>query len=308
MNEFDLIRRYFDRAGHDHAQTVLGIGDDAAIIRPGVGQDLVVCTDTLISGRHFPEATAPADIGYKALAVNLSDLAAMGARPRAFLLNLSMPDADARFLEEFADGLFELADAHQVQLLGGDTTRGPLSITITAWGELPQGLALRRSGARPGDLVVCGGVLGGAALALEQGANVSAALRRCLDRPEPQLELGQALLTQAHAAIDVSDGLAADLGHLMESSGLAAVIDPDALPAHPALATLGPDKARELVLSGGDDYVLCFTMSEAQWPAFRRQYPALPAPFGRVIEGSGLYLGGAEGKLEALTPKGYRHF
>lgn len=307
MNEFELIRRYFDRtvAG---AHCVLGIGDDAAVLRPRSDEDLAVCSDTLIAGRHFPHGTRAADIGYKALAVNLSDLAAMGARPLGFLLNLSLPEADEVFLQGFAAGLFELADAHGVALLGGDTTRGPLSISITAWGALPRGECLRRAGAQVGDLIVCGGNVGGAALALRQGDAATPDLRACLDRPQPQLALGQGLLARAHAAIDVSDGLAADLGHILDASGVGGVIDQDALPLHPALAMLDREDALALALAGGDDYVLCFTIAEARWDEIKTAFPEISAPIGRIIEKPGLYVGGADGKLDPLTISGFRHF
>jgi thiamine-monophosphate kinase len=273
LSEFDLIRRYFERPSRD---ALLGVGDDAALLRTTPGSTLAVSTDTLNEGIHFRAGAAPGALGHKALAVNLSDLAAMGARPRWATLALALPAVDEAWLGEFARGLFALAGRFGVELVGGDTTRGPLSINITILGELPEGRALRRSGAQAGDDVWVSGALGGAALALahERGevtlsAGAAAAAGRRLHEPEPRVALGERVLELASAAIDVSDGFAADLGHVLQRSGLAARIEYALLPRDPALATLGPDaKARVLerrcVLAGGDDYELVFTASAAQ--------------------------------------------
>lgn len=260
--EFDLIARVRARMSA-HEDVVLGIGDDAAVLRMPPGRQLVVAMDTLNAGVHFPEDTAPADIGWKALAVNLSDLAAMGAEPAWCTLSLSLPAADAAWLDGFLDGFLALSALHGVALVGGDTTRGPLSVCVTAHGCIEPRAALRRDGARSGDDVWVTGTLGDAAGALRQwqaGAVRDALLRARLDRPTPRVAAGRALLGLAHACIDVSDGLLADLGHICRSSGVSAEIDIDALPASDALrAAFAGDDLRLLQAAGGDDYELCFT-------------------------------------------------
>jgi thiamine-monophosphate kinase len=247
ISEFELIRRYFDRPPR-HAE--LGIGDDAALLRPSAGAELAVSTDLLIEGRHFREGADARKVGHKSLAVNLSDLAAMGAAPRWATLALALPSADESWLESFAGGFFALAERYEVDLIGGDTTRGPLSICVTIFGEVPRGLALRRDGAADGDDIWVSGALGGAALALAQPANEAAA--RLLDEPEPRVELGERLRGIASAAIDVSDGFAQDLGHILERSKVAAQVEYERLPKF-------PDATADQVLSGGDDYELLFT-------------------------------------------------
>lgn len=273
--EFDLIARLRARAG-TRADVVLGIGDDAALLAVPAGEQLVVTADTLNAGVHFPAESDAFDIGWKALAVNLSDLAAMGATPRWVTLSLTLPGSDPVWLDRLADGLFALADAHEVALVGGDTTRGPLSLGITAMGSVPAGAALRRGGAEAGDQVWVSGVPGEAALALRLWQNgrldvrdVAAdahheALRLRLARPTPRLALGLALRGIASAAIDISDGLSADLGHLCRASGLGARLQLADLPVSPALAALAPGaQAWPLQAAGGDDYELCFTAPAA---------------------------------------------
>ena len=276
--EFDLIARIRARvqqlAGTQREDVVLGIGDDAALLQVPAGQQLVVSTDTLNVGVHFPEYTAPADIGWKALAVNLSDLAAMGATPAWCTLSLSMPQADAAFVDGFLDGFLALAEQHDVALVGGDTTRGPLSMCVTVHGFVDAGTALLRGAARSGDDIWVSGTLGDAAAALVQWKakrdqvhfpqknEPDPFLRARLDRPTPRVALGRVLRGIAHACIDVSDGLLADLGHVCEASGIGAQIDMDALPATDALrASFEPTIRHGLQATGGDDYELCFTAS-----------------------------------------------
>jgi len=256
-DEFAIIRDVFAaRATAAADGLLLGIGDDAALIQADT--PLAVTTDTLVSGVHFPKDSDPETIGHKALAVNLSDLAAMAAEARWFTLALTLPQADRVWIEAFAKGLFTLAEAHGIQLIGGDTTQGPLSISITALGSIPAGMAISRAGAKPGDDIWLSGNLGGAAKALQelqQNRLVSAELRNRLDRPEPRCALGLGLRGLATAMIDVSDGLLADLQHILVASDSEADIIGAQLPLHLALASA----ELELALSGGDDYELCFT-------------------------------------------------
>ena len=263
VHEFDLIARIRQRAAA-RGDVVLGIGDDCALLLPPPGMQLAVTMDALNAGVHFPPDTAPADIGWKALAVNLSDLAAMGAQPAWGTLSLSLPQGDPGFVDAFFDGFFTLAAQHGFALVGGDTTRGPLSIAITAHGLVEPGRALRRDGAREGDDIWVSGTLGDAAGALRQwqaGAAISPVLQARLDRPTPRVALGLALRGIASSCIDVSDGLLADLAHICRASGVGAEVDVDALPASDALrAAFDPDTRRVLQAAGGDDYELCFTV------------------------------------------------
>jgi thiamine-monophosphate kinase len=313
--EFDLIESLRARA-RGRPDVLLGIGDDAALLQPPPGHELVLCTDTLVAGVHFPEDTAAADIGWKALAVNLSDLAAMAAEPAWFTLALSLPQAGAHWLEGFADGLFELAEQAGIALVGGDTTRGPLTITVTAAGLVPAGQALRRAGARPGDEVWVTGTLGDAAGALAQWQArepASAKLRYRLDRPEPRLAAGRALRGLASACIDISDGLLADLGHVLAASGCGARLDLGRLPTSQPLARhFGEPRRWELQLTGGDDYELCFTAPPGRALAIEQALAAAGAGatvIGQLHAGEGIELRTPEG--EAWQPParaGWRHF
>lgn len=273
--EFDLIRRCFRRElrpDEGDGAVLTGIGDDCAVLQPRPGHQWCVSTDTLVEGRHFIGLVDPVRLGHKALAVNLSDLAACGAQPRAFFLALTLPRADTAWCSALAQGLFALADAHGAVLAGGDTTSGPLSLTLTVMGEVPAGLALLRSGAQAGDDVWVSGTLGGAWLGLQSLRQTLhwpvahlMAVRDRLERPEPRVGLGQALRGIASSAIDLSDGLVADLGHVVRASStpqapLRMVLDAQALPAHDALLqSLGTPLWCQAVLAGGDDYELAFT-------------------------------------------------
>jgi thiamine-monophosphate kinase len=268
-SEFDLIRRYFHQPARDvrpgdrrSRRVALGIGDDAALLRPSAGMELAVSTDLLLEGTHFRAGAEARKLGHKALAVNLSDMAAMGAAPRWATLALALPAPDEAWLEEFSRGFFALAGRFGVELIGGDTTRGPLAICVTILGEVPTGLALFRAGARPGDDIWVSGELGDAALALAQPDIATAAKR--LDEPEPRVELGERLRGLATAAIDVSDGFAQDLGHILERSGAGAVVEYELLPRSDEVRKIQDGKLQaRLLLSGGDDYELAFTAPQS---------------------------------------------
>lgn len=267
IGEFDLIHRYFDRPG---GRAVLGIGDDCALLAPTPGMQLAISTDMLVEGRHFLSTVAPERLGHKSLAVNLSDLAACGARPLAFTLSLALPRVDEAFLAGFSQGLFALADAHGIELVGGDTTAGPLNISITVFGEVPPGRALLRSGARPGDQLWISGTLGDARLALEVfrgtlplAGEAFEQVRLAMERPTPRVALGQALQGVASAAADISDGLLGDLGHILKRSRVGAQLEADALPRSPLLAAQPLAVQRQCTLAGGDDYELVFTAPAA---------------------------------------------
>ncbi len=271
LSEFDLIARFFTRQPRAGGAVTLGVGDDCALLMPTAGELLAVSTDMLVEGRHFFAGTDPEALGHKTLAVNLSDLAAMGARPVAFTLALALPTADASWLERFARGLLTLADAHGIELVGGDTTRGPLNLCVTVFGSVPTTHALRRDGAGKDDDIWVSGSLGDARLALEalQGKHMLtperlALARPRLDRPQPRNALGLALRGISTAAIDISDGLLGDLGHILERSGGGAVLNADALPCGDALSSEPVARRRDFALNGGDDYELCFTAPAAR--------------------------------------------
>jgi thiamine-monophosphate kinase len=313
--EFDLIARIRARCAALRDDVVLGIGDDAALLAPPAGRELVVAMDTLNAGVHFPAGTAPADIGWKALAVNLSDLAAMGAAPAWCTLSLSLPEADGGWLDGFLDGFLELATLHGVTLVGGDTTRGPLSICVAAHGFIEPGRALRRAGAQPGDLVWVSGTLGDAAGALAQwsrGDPMDPVLRHRLDRPEPRVALGRALVGVAGACIDVSDGLLGDLGHLCAASGVGAEVAVDTLPWTEALrARFDTAVRRTLQATGGDDYELCFTTKPGQRAAvaaLARDLGIAIVRVGGVVDGSGVRAWDADGQPWHPARGGHEHF
>jgi thiamine-monophosphate kinase len=324
--EFDLIAILRDRVAIARADVRLGIGDDAAILAAPAGHQLVMTTDTLVGGVHFPHSTRPEDIGWKSLAVNLSDLAAMGATPAWVLLSLTLPDADRSFVERFADGFAELASQHHVALIGGDTTRGALTIGVTAIGFVPDDQALRRDGARVGDLVFVTGTLGDAAAGLRcldkraaSHADLAAApdavreaLIARLDRPTPRIAAGIVLRESASSCIDVSDGLLADLGHVAQRSGVAIEISSELLPASPALLQTF-DSSTRLVLqaSGGDDYELAFTLPPDKAPAALRDLAKVgggATRIGRIVEGAGVRLIDESGAEIVLAQRGWEHF
>jgi len=338
MSEFDLIRRFFTR---DTPHAILGVGDDAALLQASAGNVLAVSSDMLVCGTHFLPDADPFLLGHKTLAVNLSDLAAMGAAPRWAVLAIALPEADEAWLAQFSAGFFALADQHDVELVGGDTTRGPLNLCVTIFGEVPAQQALRRSGAQVGDEIWVSGCLGDAALALAhlQGriALSVAELAACLPalhQPQPRVALGLALRGIANSAIDISDGLLADLGHILDASQMGAEIDFMALPVSPVLRACltplspplsggrhgaSPEKGRlggvkllhQCVLSGGDDYELCFTAPAARHAelmniAARHNLPL--TRIGEIVAGRGCIVHDASGNPLNVEACGYDHF
>lgn len=317
LSEFELIAKYFTRPARS---AVLGVGDDCALLRPPAGLVLALTTDTLSAGTHFLPGADPRRLGHKSLAVNLSDLAAMGVDPRWFLLALTLPDADESWLEAFAAGLFALAAAHGVELIGGDTTRGPRTITITALGTLPAGYALRRDAAQADDDVWLSGCTGEAALGLAHlrgrvalAPDAAAACTARLEEPAPRVALGQRLRGVAAAAIDVSDGLLADLGHVLERSRVAAEIDYEALPRSPHLRALADTAlADECLLAGGDDYELLFTAGadrRAAVEAAGRAAGVVLTRIGRIVAGPPeARLRDRDGRPVRVGRVGFEHF
>ncbi len=330
MTEFELIARYFDRPVRGARPGIrMGIGDDCALLAPRAGYELAVSTDMLVAGRHFFSDVDPAALGWKALAVNLSDLAAMGAEPRAFTLALALPDADEEWLSGFARGLFECADRFDCELVGGDTTRGPLAICITIFGEVPEGRALRRDGARAGDDVWVSGEVGDAALALarsraalDAGASAGSNLRafddgprEALERPVPRIALGLGLRGIATSAIDVSDGLAQDLGHILAASRVGATLGANRVPVSETLEREGDDVRYRCALAGGDDYQLCFTAPRAQRDPVEqagRNHATRVTRIGAIDADLGLRFVDADGAdfrfPDGLSLHGFDHF
>jgi thiamine-monophosphate kinase len=321
MDEFALIDRYFRRDVRDPA-VCIAVGDDGAVVAPAPGCDLVFSVDMLVEGRHFLAGVDPVTLGHKTLAVNLSDLAAMGATPRWALLAGALPDSDERWLSGFARGLFALADRFGVSLIGGDTTRGPRNLCLTIIGETPAGTALTRSGAKPGDDIYVSGMLGDAALALAalqgrvqlDGAELAAARLR-LEMPEPRVALGERLRGIASAAIDVSDGLTGDLAHILDASAVGAAIDLVRIPRSATLAKLLDGNARDVVLAcllaGGDDYELCFTASPSARDAIAVVAGDVGVPLARigtVNSGTGLVVRDEHGATLGNLPRSFDHF
>lgn len=318
--EFSLIARYFDRVSSSRRDVETGIGDDCALLTVAEKQTLAISTDTLVSGIHFLPDIDPRDLGYKALAVNLSDLAAMGADPAWLTLAITLPEVDESWLEAFSDSLFEQLDYYDMQLIGGDTTRGPLSMTLGIHGLVPAGRALKRSGARPGDWIYVTGTPGDSAaglailqdrLVVKDSAQAAYLKQRHL-RPTPRILHGQALRDLASSAIDLSDGLISDLGHILKASGCGARIDLDAMPYSPALKTnVSAELALQWALSGGEDYELCFTVPELNRGALDVAVGNLGIPFtciGQVAPDSEGLQFLQNGKPITLDLKGYDHF
>jgi thiamine-monophosphate kinase len=311
ISEFDIIARYFTPACIRRDDVLVGVGDDGAVLEVPAGSVLVVSTDTLVWDVHFSDDYSPGDIGYKALAVNLSDLAAMAAQPAWATLALTLPRADEGWIADFARGFFDLAKAHGVALVGGDLTRGPLTITVGAYGFAPTGLSLKRSGARPGDEIFVTGTLGDAALCLADLPSPHRAyLERRLRRPTPRVAEGLSLRGLASGGIDLSDGLAADLGHLLIQSGCGATVYLERLPLSPALRAMDdPDRRLALALAGGDDYELCFTVPPQQRSMLEsRWYGAPMTSIGRIEARPGLRWISADGSAYHPPREGYRHF
>ncbi|MES2228910.1 MAG: thiamine-phosphate kinase [Pseudomonadota bacterium] len=315
LGEFDLIAKYFTRRV---TRAVLGVGDDCALLAPAPGTQLAVSCDMLVEGRHFLSTVAPDRLGHKALAVNLSDLAACGATPVAFSLALAMPRVDERFLEGFARGLLALADAHGCELIGGDTTQGPLNLCITVFGEVPQGQALLRSGARAGDDLYVSGTLGDARLALEVFRGTVALdgaaferVRVAMEQPQPRIALGLALRGVASSAIDLSDGLLGDLAHVLQRSGVGAELRVDAVPRSAVLGALPEALQRECTLAGGDDYELLFSAAPgaaARVAAAARAAQVPVTRIGRLSAAAGLRLIDRDGRPVAHTFGSFDHF
>lgn len=318
-SEFALIKRYFSDGMAARSDLLLGVGDDAALVTPAVGQSLALSLDTLVAGVHFPVTTSPENIGYKTLAVNLSDMAAMGAEPAWMLLGLTLPEVDELWLQGFCRGLSQLAAEHRVALVGGDTTRGPLTISLQICGFVPASQALRRDGAQVGDLIYVTGQLGDAGLGLQL------ALARCevtleptrrdyfisrLERPTPRIAAGLALRGLATAAIDISDGLAGDLGHILTASAVGATLNVDALPLAAEVRGMGHEWWN-LPLTAGDDYELCFTVAAGRAEEAERamsQCGCAVTCVGRIEAEPALRLQRGSGEEIVNRAEGYQHF
>jgi thiamine-monophosphate kinase len=325
LGEFELIRRFFARGGSTRRESgvILGIGDDAALLELPQGADLVAAVDTIVAGRHFLEGTGARSIGHRALAVNLSDIAAMGATPLWATLALTLPSVDSAWLEQFAAGFLELADAHGVSLVGGDTTRGPLTVSVQIMGHVPHGTALRRSGAQAGDVLAVSGTLGDAAAGLgllRAGAtgregnatgNAAKQLIRRFDFPEPRVALGLRARGIATAAMDLSDGLIGDLPKLAQASNLAAHVSVERLPLSPAMSAMkGADDAVNLALAGGDDYELLFAVPPGRFAALEAEADRLNlmlTAIGELRAGTGVTWS-RNGKDFVPGVSGYDHF
>ena len=319
MKEFDLIEHYFAKQTTHRDDVKIGIGDDAAVLIPNANKNLVITTDTLLENVHFPKETLPYDIGYKALAVNLSDLAAMGASPAYITMALTLPNENDDWIQSFCNGFFTLANRYNVQLIGGDLTRGPLSITITAMGYVTENLALLRSTAKPGDLIYVTGTLGDAGLALKSikqhlalKAEYQREILERLHRPEPRITTGEALQGIASSCIDISDGLAADLTHILDESDTGAKINVNQLPLSEALThSISAEDAIHFALTSGDDYELCFTVPKAKQNELEKKLATIACRYtciGEMTKTKELDLHYQNGKKYHGPIDGYQHF
>lgn len=304
MAEFSIIDTYFNRKNANSVD--LGVGDDSALLTPPPQQQLVICADTLVAGRHFPIDTDPHAIGWKSVAVNLSDIAAMGATPYSILLALSLPQIDHDWLKAFSQGLYDCCDQFGVSLIGGDTTQSPhLTLSVTALGWVDIGQAIPRSGAKPGDLICVSGTVGDAAFALQ---HLGHPLQKRLDYPTPRCQLGAALKGLVHSMIDVSDGLAQDLGHILKASQVGAKLQLENLPISPALHALNDAQKWQYALAGGDDYELCFTISPQNYEKLLQKQLDVPISIiGKIQPQHGLTFE-KDGVDHLLQFNGYQHF
>lgn len=304
MAEFSIIDTYFNRQNKNSVD--LGVGDDSALLTPPLQQQLVICADTLVAGRHFPLDTDPHAIGWKSVAVNLSDIAAMGATPHSILLALSLPQIDHDWLKAFSQGLYDCCDQFGVSLIGGDTTQSPhLTLSVTALGWVEIGKAVPRSGAKPGDLICVSGTVGDAAFGLK---HLGHELQQRLDYPTPRCTLGQALKGLANSMIDVSDGLAQDLGHILKASQVGATLGLEKLPISPALQALNDEQRWQYALAGGDDYELCFTISPQNYEKLLQKHLDVSISIiGSIQQQHGLTFE-KDGVDHSLQFNGYQHF
>lgn len=304
MAEFSIIDTYFNRQNLHSVD--LGVGDDSALLTPPPQQQLVICADTLVAGRHFPLDTNPHAIGWKSVAVNLSDIAAMGATPHSILLALSLPQIDHAWLQAFSQGLYDCCDQFGVSLIGGDTTQSPhLTLSVTALGWVDLGKAVPRSGAQPGDFICVSGTVGDAAFALQ---NLGHPLQQRLDYPMPRCQLGAALKGLANSMIDVSDGLAQDLRHILKASQVGATLALEKLPISPALQALSDEQRWQYALAGGDDYELCFTISPQNYEKLlQKQLDVSISMIGIIQQQHGLTFE-KDGTDHLFQFNGYQHF
>ncbi|TCH63408.1 thiamine-phosphate kinase [Acinetobacter sp. ANC 4862] len=309
MAEFSIIDTYFNRqtvTSTDVNSVDLGVGDDSALLTPPPNQQLVICADTLVAGRHFPLDTSPHAIGWKSVAVNLSDIAAMGAKPQSILLALSLPQINHDWLKGFSQGLYDCCDQFGVSLIGGDTTQSPhLTISVTALGWIKTGQAVTRSGAQVGDYICVSGTVGDAAFGL---AHLGHPLQKRLDYPTPRCQLGQKLKGLASSMIDISDGLAQDLGHILKASHVGATLDLDQLPIDATLKKLQQEKRWQYALAGGDDYELCFTITPQNYEKLLQQQLDVDiTKIGKITQQKGLTFV-QNGVDHSLQFHGYQHF